>query len=228
MKILYLVPAYNEEKTIGGVLEKIKEHNSHPDADILVVDDGSTDDTTEKAREAGVKLVQHPVNLGGGAAYRTGYKYAVRKGYDVVLSIDADGQHDPKYMDDVLEPVLDGDADLCIGSRFRGERGYDMPFVRWIGNKTFSFITSVLSGQDITDTTSGFRAVRRKLFKHYTYLYPDSIYAIEATIWSGRRGFKIEEVPVIMSEREAGQSYLDPIRLIKYPFKMIYAIIRAL
>jgi len=226
-ELLYIVPAYNEEKTIVDVLDPIKANKSG-NSDIIVVDDGSIDDTRKKAEENGVRVISHPINLGGGAAYRTGYKYAVRNGYDYTLTIDADGQHDPAFADDVLEPVMNGDADLCIGSRFRGEAGYDPNIVRYIGNRFFAKTTSLLSHQQITDATSGYRATSRRLFTKYADNYPDSIYAIEATIWAARHGYDVTEVPVTMSRREEGQSYLTPSRLIKYPFQMMYALCRAL
>lgn len=226
--LLYIVPAYNEGGTIGGVVQQVQELSLSPDEDVVVVDDCSSDDTREKAEEAGATVISHPINLGGGAALRTGMRYAARNGYSYVLCIDGDGQHDPQYAEDVLSPVVDGDADLSIGSRFLGEAGYDVPPVRLAGIKTYSAIVSILSGETVTDCTSGYRAMNRELFEQYAANYPDNFWAIEATIWAGRNGYRIEEVPVTMAEREEGESHLSGFRMAKYPFSMVYAILRAL
>ncbi|MDY6789079.1 MAG: glycosyltransferase family 2 protein [Candidatus Nanohaloarchaea archaeon] len=226
-KILYIVPCYNEAGGLKQLLDKIRDHKNK-NSDILVVDDASSDNTSDIAEKEGVKSVRHAINMGGGAAVRTGFKYAVRHGYDYTLQIDGDGQHDPKYAEKVLDPVINGEADMCIGSRFIEDPGYKVPFIRKLGIITYSKIVTWLSGQNITDCTSGYRAIHRGLFKKFADNYPDTFCTIESAIWAGRRGYIIEEVPVEMSEREEGQSYLTPIRMAKYPFQMIYAILRAL
>lgn len=226
--ILFIIPAYNEEGTIQQVIEKVEESSPEDDSDILVVNDCSSDRTEQLALENGVKVATHSINLGGGAALRTGFKYAVRNGFDYVVCIDGDGQHNPKHIQKVSKPVIEKDADLCIGSRFLEEGGYKVPLLRKAGIVTYSIIASLLSGQSITDCTSGYRAINRDLFSHYADNYPDNFWAVEATIWAGRNGFNIEEVAVEMSERETGQSNLSPLKLMKYPFSMIYAILRAL
>lgn len=228
MKVLFIIPAYNEEKTLGKVIDDLRAQEKDFENDILVVDDHSSDKTSEVAREKNVKVVRHPMNLGGGGSLKTGFKYADRNGYNVVLTIDADGQHHPEDVNKVLEPVLSGRADMSIGSRFRGEAKYDVPKIRYAGIKFYSIVTSILTGQEITDVTSGYRAIDKELFTEFADNFPYRFYAIEPTIWSGRRGFEIEEVPVIMSSREEGNSHLNLKRLILYPFSHIYAIIRAL
>ncbi|HDK41054.1 MAG TPA: glycosyltransferase family 2 protein, partial [Nitrospirae bacterium] len=132
---LVIIPAYNEEKVIGSVLEGIKK--TGPVYDILVVDDGSSDRTAEMARESGVKVISHLFNLGYGAALQTGYKYALRKGYDTIVQLDGDGQHDPAYISALLDAINSNEADVVLGSRFLDEGVYDIPFIRKTGMKVF-------------------------------------------------------------------------------------------
>jgi glycosyltransferase involved in cell wall biosynthesis len=227
-ELLVVVPSYNEEGSIGGVIDRIRDQELDRDYEIAVVNDSSSDDTAEIAEEKGVTVLSHPVNLGGGAALRTGFKYARKKDFEYVICVDGDGQHDPEHMKRVLEPVTDDGYDLCIGSRYRGERGYEIPFLRNLGIKFYSWTVSILSGYDITDCTSGYRAISRDLFTQYADNYADNFWAIEATIWAGRKGYRIKEVPVKMSEREEGESHLDLTNTIRYPVSMVYAIFRAL
>lgn len=228
MKVLFIIPAYNEEKTLGKVIEDIESQDLEFESDILVVDDHSSDSTSEVAERKGVKVLRHPLNLGGGGSLKTGFKYAERNDYDIVLTIDADGQHRPDDVNRVLEPVLSGRADMSVGSRFKGEAKYDVPKIRYMGIKFYSKLTSYLTGQEITDVTSGYRAINRGLFKEFADNFPYRFYAIEPTTWAGRRGFQIEEVPVVMSSREEGNSHLNLKRLFLYPLSHVYAIIRAL
>lgn len=226
--LLVIVPSYNEGGTIGKVVDDIRDQSLELDYEIAVINDSSSDNTAQVAEGKDVTVLSHPVNLGGGAALRTGFKYAARKDFDYVVCVDGDGQHDPEYMEKVLNPVVDEDYDLSIGSRYRGEKGYDIPLIRDLGIKFYSKTVSFLSGYNITDCTSGYRAISRDLFKEYAENYSDSFWAIEATIWAGRKGFNIKEVPVKMSEREEGESHLNLSNTIRYPVSMIYAIFRAL
>lgn len=227
-ELLVVVPSYNEEGSIAEVIDRIRDQELERDYEIAVVNDSSSDDTAKIAEEKGVTVLSHPVNLGGGAALRTGFKYARKKGFEYVICVDGDGQHDPNHMKRVMEPVTKNGYDLCIGSRYRGERGYEIPLLRNLGIKFYSWTVSILSGYDITDCTSGYRAISRDLFKQYADNYADNFWAIEATIWAGREGYMIKEVPVKMSERVEGESHLDFSNTIRYPVSMIYAIFRAL
>lgn len=227
-ELLVVVPSYNEEGSIEEVIDGIRDQELEIDFEIAVVNDSSSDNTAKIAEKKGVKVLSHPVNLGGGAALRTGFKYARKKDFDYVICVDGDGQHDPKHMEKVLEPVTQDAYDLCIGSRYRGEQGYEIPFLRNLGITFYSWTVSILSGHNITDCTSGYRAISRDLFTEYAENYADNFWAIEATIWAGRKGYSIKEVPVKMSEREEGESHLDLTNTIRYPVSMIYAIFRAL
>lgn len=229
-RLLIITPAYHEEENIGAVIDEVKKI-SIPRVDIthLIIDDGSTDKTAEIARRAGVRVVSHPINLGVGTALQTGFKYAVRKGYDYALQIDADRQHKVEYAERVVKPVLQGECDICIGSRLlREEKGYKIPFTRRIGIKFYAKIISVLIGSKITDSTSGYRAMNKKVFSEFARRFPSTLWAVESEIWLGRRGYEIKEVPVKMREREKGKTHLDFWTMFYYPFKMIYAVLQAL
>jgi glycosyltransferase involved in cell wall biosynthesis len=227
-ELLVVVPSYNEEGSIAEVIEGIRDQELEINFEIAVVNDSSSDDTAEIAEEKGATVLSHPVNLGGGAALRTGFKYARKNDFEYLICVDGDGQHDPDQLEKVLEPVTEDGYDLCIGSRYRGERGYEIPFLRNLGIKFYSWTVSILSGYEITDCTSGYRAISRDLFTQYAENYADNFWAIEATIWAGRKGYRVKEVPVKMSEREEGESHLDLSNTIRYPVSMIYAVFRAL
>jgi len=156
---LIIIPAFNEEKNIGTVIESIKKYLP---AQILVVNDGSGDKTEEIAKANGAWVANHPFNLGYGVALQTGFKYAIRSGYEYACAIDGDGQHDPSHIRDLLKVVESGDADVVVGSRFMmGD--YNAPFFRKIGMRIFGTLASVFIRQKITDPTSGYQALNRKV-----------------------------------------------------------------
>src|SRR5207302_3074798 len=157
---LAIVPALNEEVTVGGVIDELRAFDGG--LDIVVVDDGSTDRTAGIAADRGAHVLRLPFNLGIGGAMQTGYRFAFEHGYDVAVQVDGDGQHDPSQLPAILAPVLSGEADLCVGSRFAGGSGYQSSFVRRVGIKVFARVVSAVVRQKVTDTTSGFRAVNRK------------------------------------------------------------------
>ncbi len=164
-RILVMIPAFNEEKNIADVISDIR--SSSPVTDILVVDDGSTDATLRIARDAEALAVSLPFNLGYGVALQTGYKYALKDNYDFVIQIDADGQHDVKFVPHLADEIQSGTADIIIGSRFLGSKLYKMDLIRKTGIKLFAKIVSVIIGQEITDPTSGFQALNRKTLRFY-------------------------------------------------------------
>ena len=222
--ILVIVPAYNEEKAIAEVIEDLK---SIPlDLDILVVNDGSADSTSQVARATGQALVADlPKNLGIGGAVQTGFKYASRRGYQNAVQFDGDGQHVAGEIHKLLAALEGSGADMVIGSRFlQKHEGFRSTFVRRIGIRLFQVINSVLIGQRITDNTSGFRAYDRKaiefLARHYPVDYPEP----EAVILLGRNGFRIGEVFTLMRERQEGESSIAGISGIYYMVKVILAV----
>lgn len=224
MKILAIVPAYNEEETIGAVILSLKERM--PALDILVVNDGSTDRTSEKA--AGTKkalVVDLPCNLGIGGAVQTGFLYAIREGYDVAFQFDGDGQHLAAEADKILAPILAGEVDVVIGSRFLGGNGgFRSTFTRRMGIRLFQWVNSLLTGQRITDNTSGFRAYNRKALTFLSRYYPSDYPEPEAVILLGRSGFRLKEVPVEMRERATGRSSITAFRSLYYMVKVLLAI----
>ena len=228
---LIIVPAYNEEPRIAEVIHGIGEHL--PDVDILIVDDGSTDRTREVAVRAGGKVISHPFNLGYGAALQTGYQYALSKGYTELVQMDGDGQHDPSSILDLLGTIQRGEADVAIGSRFLGSRGigstqrpYRAPLMRRLGMRLFGTITSLIIRQRVTDPTSGYQAMNRKVVEwvsgdRFPYDYPDA----DVIIMLHRAGFRIREVPVRMFENQGKKSMHGGWKPLYYVFKMFLSIL---
>ena len=221
-RILVIIPAYNEEGSVGKVIEEVKTH--FPQAAVLVINDGSTDRTSEKARTWGATVLDLPFNLGIGGAMQAGYKYAYENGYDITIQVDADGQHDPKEIQKLLR-TLEGDkADVVIGSRFMRDSSYKGSIMRRIGIAIFSGVISMIVRQRITDPTSGFRASNRKAIQLFASDYPQDYPEPEVVILLHQCQLKMEEVSVGMSERYSGESSITKIRSIYYMVKVLLAI----
>jgi glycosyltransferase involved in cell wall biosynthesis len=221
-KVLVILPAYNEETTVAKVIGNVRA--VLPEADLVVVNDCSRDKTSEVARGTGARVLDLAVNLGIGGAMQAGYRFADQRGYDVAIQVDADGQHDPKEIPRILDPVLEGKADIVIGSRFSSFSGYRFPLLRRIGSRLFSWAVSSIVGQRITDTTSGFRAANRKVIRLYALQYPQDYPEVEAVVMLHRAGFLITEVPVRMNPRLGGDSSISPLRGVYYMIKVPLAI----
>jgi len=219
---LAIVPALNEEETVGRVIDEIRSFDSG--FDIVVVDDGSTDRTAGVAADRGAHVVRLPFNLGIGGAMQTGYRFAFERGYDIAVQIDGDGQHDPAELPAILGPVLAGEADLCVGSRFTSRSGYRSSFVRRVGIRLFARIVSAVVGQKVTDTTSGFRAANRKGIALFATDYPHDYPEVEATVMCVKHKLRLREVPVQMRERGGGTSSITALRSIYYMTKVLLAI----
>jgi len=222
-KVLVVIPARNEEASVGTVVSEVSK--LHPDFDLLVVDDASRDRTAEVARAAGAGVVSAPIRLGYGGAVQTGFKYALEKDYDLVVLMDADGQHDPAYVQALVDASRD--YDLVVGSRFKGGVTYRIPPVRLAGMKIFSRIASAISRQCLTDTSSGFQALTRKVFTLFALgSYPVDFPDADTLIWVARHGFRIGEVPVEMHRRVSGKSMISGLgSSLKYGLKMPLAIL---
>jgi glycosyltransferase involved in cell wall biosynthesis len=192
-----LVPAFDEEGNIGRVVRGICE-NVGDKGDVLVVDDGSSDDTAGEARAAGATVLSLPFNLGYGAALKAGYQYALRRDYDAVLQMDADGQHDPSSISALLGPLFEGRAKVIIGSRYLGQATYDVPLARRAGQRLFAGILTLLTGERVTDPTSGFQALDRDVLRLYASEdfpsdYPDA----DVLLLLHYRGIEFREAPAV-------------------------------
>lgn len=223
MKTLIIVPAYNEEENISGVIHDLMEHV--PDADILVVNDGSIDRTEAVAKRHGVRVLSLPYNLGIGGAMQAGFRYARQHNYDIAVQFDGDGQHKASEIKKLITPIERGSIDVVIGSRFLDEKDYKSPFFRKMGISFFSSLLSLILGMKVTDTTSGFRAINKKVINFFADVYPDDYPEVEALVLLHREGFKIKEVSSAMKQRTAGRSSITPIRSVYYMIKVLLAVL---
>jgi glycosyltransferase involved in cell wall biosynthesis len=216
-KALAIIPAHNEEDTIAEVISEIQFAN--PRIDILVVNDASTDGTSNAARKTGVRVADLPINLGIGGAVQTGFKVAQELEYEIVVQIDADGQHDPSCIKDIVGPLLDDKADVSIGSRHMSNGNQESTFTRYAGIKFFSWLTSWIISQRVTDCSSGFRALNRKAYRLFADDYPIDFPDAEALISAHRAGLRICEGPAKFRARNHGRSSLRSWKMLYYPFK---------
>lgn len=220
--ILVIIPAYNEERSVGTLIGKIR--NFLPEIDVLVVNDGSTDLTSKIAKDAGAQVMDLPINLGIGGAMQTGYRYAYEKGYDIAIQVDGDGQHDPEEIPKLLKAFGKREVDMVIGSRFIGDSEFKSSIMRRIGISILSGVISAIVRQKITDPTSGFRAANRKTIQLFSSDYPQDYPEPEALILLHQCGLKMMEVPVGMNMRFSGESSITKLRSIYYMVKVLLAI----
>lgn len=216
--LLIIVPAFNEEESLPAVLAEIRE--AVPGADVLVVNDGSTDATSRVARSAGVLVADLPVNLGIGGAMQTGYRFAQRRGYAIAVQLDADGQHDPRDLPKLVGPVREGRAALVVGSRYLSPSAYRSSVPRRVGAALLSWVVRKLTGLTVHDTTSGFRAADRRVIDAYASQYPADYPEVEALVYLQREGLPILEVPVTMRARQGGRSSITARRAAYYMAKV--------
>jgi glycosyltransferase involved in cell wall biosynthesis len=220
---LAIVPAYNEAGMVGRVVRDIR--RSAPDFDVVVIDDGSTDSTAREAEREGVVVIRHPFNVGIGGAVQSGYKYALRGGYDVAVQVDGDGQHKPAHLHDLLAALqTSGEPDMVYGSRFRGDPGYKVPFGRRIGNLIFSLVLTAITRQRITDPTSGFRMTNRRGIELFARDYPHDYPEVEALLMLHAHRLRVHEVHVQMNARGFGRSSIDYPRSAYYMVKVLLAL----
>jgi glycosyltransferase involved in cell wall biosynthesis len=223
LRKIAIVPALNEERSIAAVIAEIRA--ADPEFDVVVIDDGSTDRTAARAAEQGARVLTLPFNLGIGGAVQTGLQYAREHDFVIAVQVDADGQHDPSQLAQLLAPIVAGDADVVVGSRFLGERNYEAPFVRRVGIKVFAAIISAVVGQPLTDTSSSFRAYGRRAIAYFSRDYPHGfVESVEATVIASRCGLRLTEVPVVMRQRLMGQSSLTLPVSIYYSIKVLVAV----
>lgn len=224
---LAIVPAHNEAEAIGGTIASIRQWA--PDFDVLVVDDGSSDETARRVREAGseVALLRLPYNLGIGGAMQSGYLYALDNDYDIAVQIDGDGQHDPRHVHELLG-VLQGDRQLNMvtGSRFLESDGdgYRSSATRRVGIRIFARVVSTITRQRVTDPTSGFRMTDRRGIELFARDYPHDYPEVEAILLMHTNRLRSGEAPVVMAPRAAGQSTITMTRSVYYMVKVLLAV----
>ena len=223
MKVIVVIPAYNEGARIVEVVKSVR--RVVQDYDILVVNDGSKDNTAAAAEGAGATVVSHPFNMGYGVTIQTGYKYAYAKGYDFLAQIDGDGQHDPSYIPDLLGPVIAGETDFTIGSRFMEAESYEPSLARKAGMALFRKMVSWITGVRITDSTSGYQAFNREVIRFFTTeVFPVDYPDADMLITLHLAGFRIMELPVRMYSNVAGKSMHSGLKPLYYMFKMLLSI----
>jgi len=219
-KILVIVPVYNEENSIKDVIFEIRKYLE--DAEIIVIDDGSNDNTAEYASKEKTIVLSHPFNMGIGASFQSGCQFASIHGYDYIVRIDGDGQHDPSFIKDILEPLRKNEADIVIGSRFLIKAGYKSSFPRLIGIQLISFILSINRKNKVTDPTSGFCAMNKIAFNFFAKEcvedYP------EPEILIHHNNFRMKEIPVLMKKRSYGNSSISPFDSVHYVFKVLFSL----
>ena len=221
-RCLAIVPAFNEEGAIAGVIDEIRAFDQR--FEIVVVDDGSTDRTAAIARASGAHVIRLPFNLGIGGAVQTGFRYAWEHGFQIAVRVDGDGQHDPSQLGAILTPVLAGETDIAVGSRFVGERSYRSSRSRRLGIRILAWTVSALVRQRVTDPTSGFQALNRHGIALFAADLPHDYPEVEATVMVFRHRLRMREVPVRMRERAAGRSSIGAFASVYYMTKVLLAI----
>jgi glycosyltransferase involved in cell wall biosynthesis len=222
LRRIAIVPALNEEETVGRVIDELRGFD--PGFEVVVVDDGSVDRTATIAETRGVHVIRLPFNIGIGGAVQTGFRYAYENGFELAVQVDGDGQHDPSQLPLILEPLLDGESDVVVGSRFAGSTGYRPSVPRLAGIRLLSWIISLLIRQRVTDTTSGFRAVNRHGIALFARDYPHDYPEVEAIVMASKHRLRLCEVPVRMRERECGQSSITALASAYYMVKVLLAL----
>ena len=230
-KIALLIPCYNEENCVERMISDIVQEL--PEAFLVIVNDGSSDNTAEIVRAASMKndhiiLLDLPVNLGIGGAVQAAFRYAARNNFDYAVKVDGDGQHPADQIRKLIEALDANNADMVIGSRFLEKEGFQSTLCRRMGIAFFRLVNSLLTGQTITDNTSGFRAYNRRALTFAEDNYPAFDYPEpEEVILMSKNGFKILEVPVIMACRQGGKSSISPVKAVYYMLKVFFAVLMA-
>jgi len=226
VKVLIAIPAYNEEASIGAVLRELEKF--HPREHIVVVDDGSVDDTARIAREAGVHVISLAINLGVGGAMGTAYKYAAAHDYDQMIQVDADGQHRPDHLAEMFDLLVD--ADIVVGSRFAGTGKFKSTITRRLVQRIIAGVVSLYTRTKLTDVTSGFRASGRRAIELFAIHYPVEWLGdtVESLVFASREGLVIAEKPVQMNERMAGVPSQSIFRATLYTLRIFFILLLAM
>ena len=223
MKVLIIIPAYNEADNLLQLIQDIQE--KCPTYNYVVINDGSNDDTKELCKHHLLSCIHLPINSGIGVAVQTGYKYAYENGYDIAVQIDGDGQHGVEYLSKVIEPIDSGKADITIGSRFLEKKGFQSSAMRRTGISFLSNLIFICTGKRIKDVTSGYRAVNKKFIDVYATDYSRDYPEPEAIVTAVMHRAVIEEIPVEMKERQSGVSSINLGKSVYYMIKVTLAIV---
>lgn len=223
MKALIIIPAFNEQDNILKTIDNVSRYSAL--VDYIVINDCSTDMTKQLLQKKNVNFIDLPVNLGIGGGVQTGYRYALENNYDIAIQFDGDGQHDARYIKDLIAPLESGQADIVIGSRFITKEGFQSSAMRRLGINFLSRLIQLLCGIRVQDVTSGMRAVNRKIIREFAENYAQDYPEPEAILASGLKGARIAEVPVIMHERQGGQSSIHSFKSAYYMLKVSMALI---
>jgi|TARA_B100000315_G_C14586881_1_gene593504 hypothetical protein len=221
LNAIVIIPVFNEEGSLRGAISSVVE--LYPHIDIVVIDDGSTDGSAEIARESGAVVLRHPYNMGYGVALQTGYKFALRHNYDTLVQMDGDGQHDPEGIRVLVEELKNDSYDIVMGSRFLNPYNYNTTFFRKVGIGIFRLLLHLLTGRHITDPTSGFQAMNRKVLELYIKdFFPCDYPDADLIVVLAKMRMRFKEVPVKMIPNTTGKSmHSSPLNVMYYIFKMI-------
>ncbi len=228
-KILIIIPCYNEEENILNVYQSIMKYNkeNHTNYDVIVINDGSTDNTENILNSNHIKHIKLVHNLGIGGAVQTGYKYASENKYDIAVQFDGDGQHNIEYVKNITEPIIKGNADFVIGSRFvkKDNNNFNSTFSRRIGINIISFFVKLVTKKKIYDTTSGFRACNKDIINEYSIDYPFEYPEPITNVRILKKGYSVDEIPVKMNERKGGKSSIRSWKSAYYMINVILSIL---
>lgn len=223
MKVLGIIPCFNEEENIEVLIKELSNYSSV--FDFVIINDHSTDSTADICESYNVNIINLPCNLGIGGAVQTGYIYAKKNNYDIAIQIDGDGQHNPAYIKDLIEPIINEKHDFVIGSRFIENEGFQSSVTRRVGITYFSILLKLLTKRKVSDPTSGFRACNKRVIDFFAGNYPTDYPEPESIMALSRNGYKITEIPVQMRERNGGTSSIKSLKSIYYMIKVTLAIV---
>ena len=221
MNVLIIIPAYNEAGNIVNFIDTLI--NDYPQYDYVIINDGSEDNTAKVCAEHGYNVVNLPINLGIGGAVQTGYKYALKHGYDMAVQMDGDGQHDPQFLAGMVDIIERDEADLVVGSRFVNKEGFQSSASRRTGINILSILALIFTGVRLKDITSGYRLVNDRLIRIYANDYPFDYPEPEAMVMASVHGCRIKEYPVVMRERMSGKSSINMKKSVYYMVKVSLA-----
>ena len=228
-RILIIIPAYNEEECIYNTYKNIMDYNkkNKTNYEVIVINDGSKDNTRTILEDNNIPHINLICNLGIGGAVQTGYKYALYNGYDVAVQFDGDGQHDISYVKNIVKPIIDGKTNMVIGSRFvsKSKEGFQSTVARRFGISIISFFINLKTKKKVYDVTSGFRAIDKKVLRLFADYYPVEYPEPISTVNVLKNGYVVDEVPVIMKEREGGKSSIHTWKKVYYMINVILSII---